>query len=96
MKTQPLTDKDGNVRELTKADIQAMCSAHEVLPDDLLAALPKRAIGQRGKQKKPTKISVTLRYSPEVVNYFRETGDGWQNRMDEALKEWIKKHPHAA
>jgi uncharacterized protein (DUF4415 family) len=29
---------------------------------------------------------------PEVIEYFRATGEGWQARMDAALKEWIKVH----
>ncbi len=97
MKKKPLTNKSGQVRELTRNDIRNMRFASEVLPSALLEVLPQRKVGQRGKQKKPTKISITLRYSPEVVTYFKETGKGWQIRMDEALKEWIKKHPrHAA
>jgi uncharacterized protein (DUF4415 family) len=27
------------------------------------------------------------------VEYFESAGDDWQKRMDEALKDWIKKHP---
>ncbi|XSG86638.1 MAG: BrnA antitoxin family protein [Methylohalobius sp. ZOD2] len=26
------------------------------------------------------------------MEYFRSTGEGWQSRMDEALKEWIAEH----
>jgi uncharacterized protein (DUF4415 family) len=92
MTKKPLTDKKGHVRELTRQDIQSMRPARETLPKELLAVLPKRKIGERGLQKKPTKILVTLRYSPEVLHYFKATGKGWQARMDEALKEWIKKH----
>ena len=73
-----------------------MKPADEILPIELLNNLPKRKVGQRGKQKKPKKITVTLRYSKEVVEYFKSTGDGWQTRMDEALKDWISNHPHAA
>jgi len=96
MKKKPLTNKAGEVRELRREDIQAMRSADEVLPDDLLKALPKRKVGQRGPQKQPIKVPITLRYSPEVVEYFKATGEGWKTRMDEALKEWIAKHPRAA
>ncbi|HEY7817263.1 MAG TPA: BrnA antitoxin family protein, partial [Vicinamibacteria bacterium] len=32
---------------------------------------------------------LSVRYSPEVVEYFKSTGEGWQTRMDEALKEWV-------
>jgi uncharacterized protein (DUF4415 family) len=46
---------------------------------------------QRGRPKsKQRKVLLSIRYSPEVVNYFRATGAGWQSRMDEALKEWMK------
>lgn len=96
MQKKPLTDKAGEVRQLTRADIRTMRTAAEVLPAELLAVLPKRKPGQRGVQKNPTKVAVTLRYSPEVVKYFKATGRGWQSRMDEALKEWITVHPRVA
>ena len=96
MRKKPLTNKIGEVRELTREDLRAMRPAKEVLPDSLLTLLPRRKVGQRGQQKQPTKVPVTLRYSPEVVKYFKTTGKGWQIRMDEALKEWIKNHPHVA
>lgn len=96
MKKKALTNEAGEVRELTREDIREMKSAVEVLPAELFEILPTRKVGQRGRQKKPTKISITLRYSPEVLKYFKETGKGWQTRIDEALKEWITKHPHQA
>ncbi len=96
MKKKPLTNRQGKVRELTKSDICDMRLAAAVLPSDLLKVLPKRKVGERGRQKAPTKVSITLRYSPEVVKYFKATGKGWQIQMDNALKDWIKKHPHAA
>ena len=34
---------------------------------------------------------VSIRYSPEVLAYFKATGDGWQSRMDGVLKEYIAK-----
>jgi uncharacterized protein (DUF4415 family) len=48
-----------------------------------------RRPGERGPGKTPTKVLLSVRYSPEVVEYFRSTGTGWQARMDEALKEWV-------
>lgn len=48
---------------------------------------------QRGRPKSNVhKVLLSIRYSPEVVDYFRATGSGWQTRMDEALKEWMKEH----
>jgi uncharacterized protein (DUF4415 family) len=40
----------------------------------------------------PTKEPVTVRYSRDVLEYFRSTGPGWQARIDAALKEWIAQH----
>lgn len=35
------------------------------------------------------KVQRSIRFSPEVLAYFRATGKGWQTRIDAALKEWI-------
>ena len=96
MKKKPLTNKSGEVRELNREDIDAMRPIHEVLPSNLLDMLPKRKRGQRGLQKRPAKIAITVRYSPEVIEYFKSEGEGWQKRMNEALKEWVTRHPHTA
>jgi uncharacterized protein (DUF4415 family) len=48
---------------------------------------------QRGRPKSENnKVLLSVRYSREVVEYFKSTGEGWQTRMDEALKEWVKDH----
>lgn len=55
------------------------------LPD-----LRTKLAAQRGRQKRPVKESVTVRYSPDVLAYFRATGAGWQTRMNDVLREWVK------
>jgi uncharacterized protein (DUF4415 family) len=50
---------------------------------------------KRGPNKHPRKEQVAVRFSPEVLAYFRAQGRGWQTRMDEALKEFIAAHPTA-
>jgi len=45
-----------------------------------------RVPGRRGLQKKPTKKLVSIRLSPEVLRHFKSTGEGWQTRLDEALR----------
>ena len=37
-----------------------------------------------------TKERITIRLSPEVVAAFRQSGNGWQTRIDAALKEWLR------
>jgi len=58
----------------------------DALPASLQAKLrgrPKSAI---------TKERITIRLSPDVVGAFRSTGQGWQTRVDAALREWLKTH----
>ncbi len=86
-KSRPLIDVHGEVRELTAVDMKRFRPATEVLPSALLAKL-----NVRGPQKAPTKERITIRLSPEVVQRFRATGDGWQTRVDAALKDWLKSH----
>ncbi len=48
---------------------------------------------RRGRPRSDArKVLLSVRYSPEVVRYFRGTGAGWQTRMDDALKEWLREH----
>ncbi len=53
---------------------------------------PLKNARRRGPQKSPTKIMMSLRLSPEVVEYFRTTGKGWQTRVDQVLREYIEAH----
>jgi len=46
----------------------------------------------RGVNKLPRKEQVAVRYDAEVLAHFRATGKGWQTRMNDALKEWLKEH----
>ena len=49
--------------------------------------------GTRGPQKAPTKKPIAIRLSPDVVEDFKSTGAGWQSRIDEALRTFIREHP---
>ncbi|MES2150328.1 MAG: BrnA antitoxin family protein [Pseudomonadota bacterium] len=37
-----------------------------------------------------TKVSTTIRFDAQVLAAFKATGDGWQTRMNDALKEWLR------
>lgn len=61
----------------------------DALPESLQAKLrgrPKAAV---------TKERITIRLSQEVLEQFRASGEGWQTRMDAALKDWLKTHSPA-
>ncbi|MGB4911032.1 MAG: BrnA antitoxin family protein [Candidatus Dechloromonas phosphoritropha] len=79
---------DDDNPEWTEADIRR-AQPFSTLPESLQGKLrgrPKAAI---------TKERITIRLSQEVVDQFRASGDGWQTRMDAALKEWLKTHSPA-
>ena len=87
---KPLIDTDGEVRELTAEDMAKFRPAADVLPSSL-----RKKLGVRGPQRTPTKERITIRLSREVVEQFRESGEGWQTRVDSALREWLKNHSSA-
>lgn len=43
-----------------------------------------------GTVKAAPKVSTTIRLSPDVIQAFRAAGDGWQTRIDAALKDWLQ------
>jgi len=87
MKTHtPLTDTEGEVRELTAVDMTLFRPAHEVLPESLQATL---GIRRRGSQKAPVKRVTTIRLSEDVLTAFQAAGRGWQTRIDAVLREAV-------
>jgi uncharacterized protein (DUF4415 family) len=83
-----LIDKDNP--EWTEEDF-----ARAVPFGHLAPSLRTKLARRRGPQTAPTKERVTIRLSREVVEQFRATGDGWQSRLDTALKDWLKTHSPA-
>ncbi len=49
----------------------------------------------RGKQKKPTKKQLTIRLNNDVVDYFKEQGNGWQTSINDILQEYVDSHSTA-
>ena len=39
-----------------------------------------------------SKTQVTLRLDVDVVEKFRASGEGWQTRINDALKSWVQTH----
>jgi uncharacterized protein (DUF4415 family) len=58
-------------------------------PEQIKARRAGRPIGST---KAAPKVATTIRLSPEVSAAFRATGDGWQTRIDAALKDWLRTH----
>lgn len=43
-----------------------------------------------GRPAGSNKGITTIRLDNDVLDAFRATGDGWQTRMNAALKDWLK------
>jgi uncharacterized protein (DUF4415 family) len=46
----------------------------------------------RGKQKEPTKKQLTIRLNKEVIDFFKDQGNGWQTRINEILQKYVDSH----
>jgi uncharacterized protein (DUF4415 family) len=71
--------------EMTDAELRELRPFREVFPE--LAASIDRKLG-RPKAESPKK-AISLRLDAEVIERFKATGDGWQSRMNEALRKAV-------
>lgn len=67
----------------------------QLTPTQLKAMIPLRALRGRPKSENK-KLPVSVRHSPQVIEYFKSTGDGWQSRMDGVLLNYITRHSRRA
>jgi uncharacterized protein (DUF4415 family) len=84
-----LVDQDNP--ELTEEFFARARPMIEVMPElvarlEAWQAQERRRRGDRGPQKSPTKVQLTLRIDRDVVEAYRATGPGWQVRMNAALR----------
>ena len=91
----PWIDPD-DAPDLSQADLsQAVwrVAGREVSAEVGQQAMRRAARGRPvGSVKADTKQAVTVRYSPDVLAAFRAMGSGWQAKMDDALREWLRTH----
>ena len=65
--------------------------AQPLTPTQLKAMVTLKSL--RGRPKSANKKQlVSVRYSPEVLAYFKSTGEGWQSRMDSVLRQYVASH----
>ena len=83
----PSAKEDRAITAAAKSDPDAL----PLTPQQLKAMQPIRALRGRPRAAS-TKQLVSVRYSPEVLDYFRSTGAGWQSRMDRVLKDYVARH----
>ena len=82
----PTNEEDKKIVAAAKADPDA----RTLTPRQLKAMVPMRALRGRPKSANPKQL-VSVRYSPEVLEYFKATGEGWQSRMDGVLRQYVSR-----
>lgn len=87
----PTTEEDKAITAAARGDPDAQ----PLTPKQLKAMVPIRALRGRPKSENK-KLLVSVRYSPEVVAYFKSTGEGWQARMDSVLRQYVTRHSRSA
>ena len=65
--------------------------AKPLTPKQLKSMVPIQALRGRPKSEHK-KLLVSVRYSQEVVEFFKSTGEGWQSRMDGVLRQYVARH----
>lgn len=83
----PSVRQDRAINAAARADPDA----RPLTPKQLKAMVPLRGLRGRPKSANPKQL-VSVRYSAEVLEYFKSTGDGWQSRMDGVLREYVARH----
>lgn len=87
----PTAAEDRKVRAAAKSDPDAQPMTEK----QLKSMVPLKALRGRPKSESP-KLLVSVRYSREVVDYFKSTGAGWQSRMDGVLRAYVSRRSRAA
>ena len=87
----PTLAEDRAITAAAKAD----ADAQPLTAKQLKAMVPLRALRGRPKSEN-TKLLVSVRYTREVVEYFKSTGEGWQSRMDEVLHNYVTRQARRA
>ena len=75
---------DPDTRELTPEEIARMRPASEVVPH-----IVERYQLTRGKQKAPTKKHISIRLDADLAEHFRNSGPGWQTRLNDTLRRAV-------
>jgi uncharacterized protein (DUF4415 family) len=83
----PTLEDDRLITQAAESDPDAL----PLTDEQMRAMVPIRVV--RGRPKLANKKQlVSIRYSPEVIDYFRSSGAGWQARMDAVLKVYVEAH----
>ena len=78
---------DGHTPEWTKTDFDQAKRVGE-----MPAPFQRKIQRARGPQKSPVKVQTSIRFDRDVLEGLKATGRGWQTRVNDAMREWLRSH----
>ena len=83
--------------ESLSPELLAQLKILEAMPDSEIDTqdMPEMSDGskaERGKFYRPVKKPYSLRLDADVVAWFKASGDGYQTRINAALREYVLRH----
>lgn len=79
--------------EWTDEDFARAKPAREFFDAETFAALC--AMRRRGPKTKPLKVPTTIRLDADLLAALQASGRGWQTRVNDAIRDWLKEHSAA-
>ena len=84
---------DSDNPEWTDAVFARARPASEVLPELFGTQAAQTMLKPRGRPRSEVvKERITIRFDADVLEAFRSTGKGWQTRMNDAMRDWVRAH----
>lgn len=84
---------DSDNPEWTDEDFVRARPASEVLPELFGTQAAQTMLKPRGRPRSEVvKERITIRLDADVLEAFRSTGKGWQTRMNDAMRDWVRAH----
>lgn len=86
----PTPEEDAIITAAAMSDPDAM----PLTDEEWEAVKPFVRIG-RPPSTRPLKVPTTIRFDADVLAALKASGKGWQTRVNEAVKDWLKSHSPA-
>ncbi len=96
MPRKPNPEKvDQDNPEMTEDWLAKARPASKLLPGLFGEAAAKEMLKpKRGRPISATpKEHINIRLDADIVGAFKQSGSGWQTRLNNALRDWLKNHP---
>ena len=81
---------DPDTFELDDAWFARALPAREFFSPETYAKLC--SMRQRGPKEKPLKVPTTIRFDADVLEALKASGKGWQTRVNQAVRDWLRTH----